>query len=404
MMCPRADLKKEALGSMTLQNPANVTHSAVKIHGGVFACHEQGRGFGTPSEARGENPAACFDGRAELLPAREVGDAILDPLLDATKTPSEPAPQPAEDRAERLALLRRALGPARFAADVDVARIADTQRYFRQHATAFGLALLAYSLPLTYCAARGGVQSLELHGGFSDCYAGRMLNTMRWMKHVMTPTSEASTVEALHQLRATHALARHRLRNDPRWQSCWGLPISQEALLATLIVFSTIAAVGIRKLGLPLSVKREQDLLYTWSVFGELLGLDKRRLPRNLADARELWRDISVHHFETSAAGCRLAAAHVRFLARALLPVRVPRWVTTALVAHTLGERLACLLELRSYRVALQVAAAGVWLWALFQRLAWSHLNPQQLEAASLAAWRRLADRWSGAVAEGRKG
>lgn len=276
------------------------------------------------------------------MPADEIGDRLLDPVVrDLDRLHGRAA----------IEHIRRTAASIQWPAHACHCTMQRARRHFFAHAAPFGIALTLASLPETYCAQRG-VQALGAHGRLEHNYPKRMATTLRWLRHVMDPqvgeNDRSKILAALVDVRIMHALARERIRRMGHWDAQWGTPISQEGQLATMQAFSTRPIAALRSMSIPVDTDQEADLLHTWGVYTQVLGVDDHRIPTDPGAAHESWRQIALRNFEPSSLGRRLAALHCEFAARLLLPAPVSHRVISAACRTLIGSNHSQLLGLPS--------------------------------------------------------
>jgi hypothetical protein len=113
----------------------------------------------------------------------------------------------------------------------------------------------------------------------------------------------------------------------------YGPPANQELLLATLFDFSVVIWSAMERMGVTLSDEDKAANLYTWSVFGHLMGLDVcRDQPLRLADVDPVCTHLGAR-LESSYEGRRLMRAllvemeEFMFLGWRKLPRSLIRWL-----------------------------------------------------------------------------
>ena len=162
-------------------------------------------------------------------------------------------------------------------------------------------------------------------------------------------------VRSTQQVRLMHAAVRHLVLTrlaarhpDARapalgralvsfeWDASLGHPVSQEDLAWTLLAFSYSVLRGLEQLGAVLSDEQKDAYVHLWSVVGHVLGVDRRLLCANFAEAAELFGRLERRVAVDSPAGRNLVNALVEFVA----PV-VPRSLIRALIRYHLGDGLA---------------------------------------------------------------
>jgi hypothetical protein len=225
---------------------------------------------------------------------------------------------------------------------VDHDAIARGGRLFFRTGAAGGLALGAGSLVGGYASPDGNKPLIRTRRLLDDV-PRRLAETASFVVAVHSPGGILPGGEgwrlALH-VRVMHAVVRRRLRLDPTWDPCWGLPLNQHDLGGTLLLFSIIWVEAVRRLGWPVTGAEAEDHVALWRVAGRWMGVDEELLPVNEADA--------LASSALIAATERAPDDDARRLVRALLasgppgrtrPVRVA--FAEAIVRHVQGPALA---------------------------------------------------------------
>jgi hypothetical protein len=79
------------------------------------------------------------------------------------------------------------------------------------------------------------------------------------------------------------------------WDSAQrGLPCNQEELAYTLLTFSYVFLMGLRRLGLGLPRADEEAYLHAWNVLGHLLGIERALMADTMDAAQALFEDIQA--------------------------------------------------------------------------------------------------------------
>lgn len=82
------------------------------------------------------------------------------------------------------------------------------------------------------------------------------------------------------RVRLMHALVRHRLNNNPDWDTdAWGSPINQADMLGTNLLFSVASLLGLRSMGFIYNKKETHSTMMFWRYVGYLMGVDLELLP-----------------------------------------------------------------------------------------------------------------------------
>jgi hypothetical protein len=160
---------------------------------------------------------------------------------------------------------------------------------------------------------------LSLSGGYAgDRALHRYLETSRWWVEVcrpgavLTPDSPARNI-SLH-VRIMHVSVRDRVKNHPEWDAGrWGLPISQSAMLLTLLGGSIAPAFGLFALGHLTSPHEMRAVLHFNRYCGHLVGVRcDGYFPETIADA---WRILlmadAARSYDSADSGAELVESFV---------------------------------------------------------------------------------------------
>lgn len=160
---------------------------------------------------------------------------------------------------------------------------------------------------------------LSLSGGYAGERAlHRYLETSRWWIEVcrpgaiLTPGSPGRAI-SLH-VRIMHVSVRARVQQHPEWDTRrWGLPISQSAMLLTLLGGSVAPAFGLFPLGHLTSPREMRAVLHFNRYCGHLVGVRcDGYFPESVADA---WRILlmadAARSYDSAASGAELVESFV---------------------------------------------------------------------------------------------
>lgn len=160
---------------------------------------------------------------------------------------------------------------------------------------------------------------LSLSGGYAgDRALHRYLETSRWWIEVCRPgalltrNSPARTI-SLH-VRIMHVSVRDRVKNHPEWNAArWGLPISQSAMLLTLLGGSVAPAFGLFLLGHLTSPHEMRAVLHFNRYCGHLVGVRcDGYFPETIADAwRILFMADAARSYDSADNGTELVESFV---------------------------------------------------------------------------------------------
>ncbi len=160
---------------------------------------------------------------------------------------------------------------------------------------------------------------LSLSGGYAGRRAlHRYLETSRWWIEVcrpgaiLTPGSLGRNI-SLH-VRIMHVSVRDRVREHPEWDAArWGLPISQSAMLLTLLGGSVAPALGLFLLGYLTSPREMRAVLHFNRYCGHLVGVRcDGYFPESVADAwRILFMADAARSYDSAGNGTELVESFV---------------------------------------------------------------------------------------------
>lgn len=162
---------------------------------------------------------------------------------------------------------------------------------FLRAGLAAGVVLGMNSLLLGY-ASPGGNKPLVFSGRMREQTSRRLAETTRFVQAVsrpggMRPGGDGFAITV--KVRVMHAQVRRLIGETGRWQtSLWGEPINQHDMLATMLLFSVAALMGLRRLGYHVTDGEAEDVVHLWRVVGHVIGVDARLLPSTHAQALAL--------------------------------------------------------------------------------------------------------------------
>lgn len=175
---------------------------------------------------------------------------------------------------------------------VDQAVVEGGQQMFRKCGPEILVVLACYSLPASY-AARKGVQVLYRTGYLNNRANHRLFETTQMVMDVMVPgglSAEGRGVRTAQKVRLMHAAVRRLIQTDPEnpWDKEFGVPINQEDLVGTFMVFTQLIVDGLNRLGISTTAEEQQGYLETWKVIGRIMGIQEPMIPQNMAEAKVL--------------------------------------------------------------------------------------------------------------------
>lgn len=155
---------------------------------------------------------------------------------------------------------------------------------------------------------------LSLSGGYAgDRALHRYMETTRWWMEVCKPgavlqSGSVARAISLH-VRIMHVSIRARVRRHPEWDfDRWGLPISQSAMLLTLLGGSVAPALGLTALGFLTSPQETRAVLHFNRYCGHLVGVRcEGWFPETVLDAwRILFMADSARSYDSAGTGSEL--------------------------------------------------------------------------------------------------
>jgi len=213
--------------------------------------------------------------------------------------------------------LREFLEKSKVDALPDPARIAVAQNLFVDHGPEILTTLGCYSLPSAY-AARKGVQVLHRTAYLAKRPNRRLFRTMQMVVDVMEPDGlgpHGYGIRTVQKVRLIHAAIRYHLLHA-QWDGSLGIPINQEDLAGTLLTFSYLPMLGLRKLGANITSEAAQAYFETWCAVGRLLGVMPEMIPDELEAGAELEDLICGRQFAPCDEGREMTRALVEMLER----------------------------------------------------------------------------------------
>jgi hypothetical protein len=231
---------------------------------------------------------------------------------------------------------------------VERERIERAAAFFVEHGMAITLLLSTSGLVGCYAAQRG-VKVLTFTYRLGQNPYHRIAETGQFVLSALAPGGlfeNGSGLLAALKVRLMHAAIRYLIGQSGRWNSDeLGLPINQEDLLGTLMVFSYGIIWGLRELGSSVSDEEAEDYLYAWRVIGTILGIDPTVMPVNSAECHQLALIIAQRQHGPSVEGVEMTRALLKMHAD-LIPGTIFDGIVPALIRKTIGDQLADWLEI----------------------------------------------------------
>jgi hypothetical protein len=194
--------------------------------------------------------------------------------------------------------------------NIDLQRIGRGEKVFQENAFTGALVLLTKSLPEGYAAPNLSI-ILNLSGNLRTHPYKRLLATLQTVVNVSTFhgfQDGGRAVITAQKLRLLHAGIRHLTRRyRPDFEPRYGIPVNLEDMLGTVMGFSYLVIEGMRTLKAGLTLQEEEDYLYLWRVFAQMMGIhpaDKpdsfEYIPDSVDDAKAFYEAYRRRHYVTA--------------------------------------------------------------------------------------------------------
>ncbi len=202
------------------------------------------------------------------------------------------------------------------------------QDLFAQYLPQFGLALWMASIPAGYAGAKDAVV-LERTAQLVSHPRRRFLETGQFVLDVMTKGGlhdDGVGAADIRHVRLMHAAVRHMLQHEADvhdhldgWDPAFGVPLNQEALLATQFTFSVVGLRSLQRFGVNVSDREKEAYIHLWSVIGHMMGVRDDLLPLDFADSSTVWDRITAKEYGRSPGGTLLTKSAIEVM-RQLIP------------------------------------------------------------------------------------
>jgi uncharacterized protein (DUF2236 family) len=247
----------------------------------------------------------CGDPEADAV-VREVARSgsiwHVNGLLAGLLTNAQPLP--AKLPAEVRAFLRRTSDLPDWASRPLLAR---AQAWAQEHLVHIVTALFCAALPTAFGGAEGA-EVLFATGRLERDIDRRVNETGSFVLDVLERDGfgpKGCAVRAAQKVRLLHAAVRWHLASRRGFEDV--VPINQEDQLGTLFCFSLVTMDAAERLGARLRPADAEAFHHLWCVVGALLGIDQRRIPLRMSDARAMAARVSARQVRSSEAGRELA-------------------------------------------------------------------------------------------------
>ncbi len=227
--------------------------------------------------------------------------------------------------------------------DFDTQIVSESEFFFERYAQPIFILLGTYSLPYCY-AAEAGVQVLFQTQRLTKRPLKRLQETGLFVFNVSEGgafSDQGNGWLSILKVRLMHAAVRVKIDQHTDWNvEKWGKPINQEDMAGTLISFSLIVLMGLRKLGYTITEREAEVYFQRWQMIGAKLGLQKEMLPSTRAQAFRLAKCIEKRHMRPSQAGQALNQVLIKESEKSAQG-QLPKGYISALMRYLLGEKVA---------------------------------------------------------------
>jgi uncharacterized protein (DUF2236 family) len=238
------------------------------------------------------------DEAVRLLMAQHEVRAVNE-IFKTLRADDDPIPADAPEPFREFVDATRDLPPG-----ADLGRLSRGGHVFLKHASSAAMAMLASSLPRGY-AAPCLCEILSISRDLQKHPYQRLMGVIQLLVNVSNPGSfeaHGKAVVTAQKLRLLHAGVRTMVpRFRPGYDERHGVPVNHEDMLATIMAFSYLVIVGIRRLELPLPEAEAEDYHYLWWVYAQMMGIPEEYVPATLAEAGEFY-DSYVRRHDTGPA------------------------------------------------------------------------------------------------------
>lgn len=220
--------------------------------------------------------------------------------------------------------------------------------FFARYAQPITQLLGLLSLPFCYAAA-DGARVLYLSEKIKNDPAKRLLDTAVFIWDVMAPDAfepGGKGFASILKIRLIHAAARYYASSAAEWDVAWGKPINQEDMAGTNLALSFITVRGLRKLGISIQYKDQQDFIHLWNIIGSLSGIERSLLPDSGRQVNLLEETIRKRQFKSSAHGTALTKSLIDYFNTVDFGSKKVKTTFLPLMRFLLGDQVADLLEL----------------------------------------------------------
>lgn len=211
--------------------------------------------------------------------------------------------------------------------DTDRDRIQRAENLFTNHLYPAALVMLCQSLPEGY-SAKCLSEILNLSGALEHHPFRRLMGVMQMVLNTTVNRGlapDGSAIITAQKVRLLHAGIRNIAdKYLPNYRAQYGVPVNHEDMLATIMGFSYLIIMGLRRLGVTLTEEEEEDILYLWRIFSLTMGIHPQGEPNSFAYIPDTVEDAGIfyntyvrRHFVSASEnpiGVALAQANIKMI------------------------------------------------------------------------------------------
>lgn len=219
--------------------------------------------------------------------------------------------------------------------------------------------LLFASLPMSFACAKGAQVLVRTYRLTKNAHR-RTLETLQMMRDVMEPDGLGMSGKGrrtMQKVRLLHATSRYLLLGNDDWDtSQHGVPINQEDLAGTGLLFSEGVLRTLPRLNVKLTDQQIEDYVHVWAGFTAMMGTQHELLPDTPDQATHLLDRILERHYAPSEAGEQLTESLIKMV-QELLPMAQMRGLPAAMIIELNDPRVPEMLNVQptAWREALNV-------------------------------------------------
>jgi hypothetical protein len=225
----------------------------------------------------------------------------------------------------------------------DINRYHRTCYMFRRYELQVLASLLFASLPTSYAGAKGAHVLVRTYR-LTNNPQRRVMETLQMLRDLLQADGlnpEGRGIRAMQKVRLLHAGTRYHLLNHDWDTDYYGLPINQEDMAGTGVLFSYKVLEALPKFGVELTDEQVEDYIHTWSFISYMMGVDEDLLPHSFEEAHTLYERVAERHFVPNEDGEYLTRTLAEMVAEYIPGHKATVTIPYALVRYLSGDDIA---------------------------------------------------------------